>query len=79
MNDDLWSKCQCFIDTGNTEMVSDIIKKEFTENLSPDQLEVLGDLDYFIQTILTPGVDVRKMVTHAIYLTQKGYIKGPKR
>lgn len=80
MDDQLWDKVQMFIDSGHADMVVHLLVEEMEQNLSPKQMEQLGDLKTKLSDIFSgdnkPQVSAKKFIEGFIDLVKRGAIIG---
>ncbi|AWL78651.1 hypothetical protein DKB58_06685 [Capnocytophaga canimorsus] len=78
MDEQLWEKIQMFIDAGLIGMVSHLLVEEVEQQLTPEQLEPLGDLNHLFLTIFAREnnfkTPVKTFVAGLVYMAKTGAI-----
>lgn len=80
MENELWNKIQMFIDAGRADMVIHLLVEEMEQNLSPKQIQQLGDLKTSLLGIFSgenkPKISAKEFIAGFIDLVKQGAIVG---
>lgn len=80
MDNQLWDKVQVFIDAGRVDMVVHLLVEEMEQNLSPVQIQQLGDLNTKLSDIFSgdnkPQTSAKEFIAGFIDLVKQGAIVG---
>lgn len=77
MDNELWNKLEMFVGTGLVKMAIPHYVNEIQEQLTPGQLEPLGDLTELLTKMFSekPSTSAKEVIEHFIYLAKLGVIK----
>lgn len=80
MDNQLWDRVQMFIDAGRADMVVHLLVDEMRNNLSPLQIQQLGDLEKSLTEIFSgdnkTSVSAKEFIGGFIDLVKRGAIVG---
>ncbi len=79
MEKELWDNAQLLVGAGLGHLVKHLYIEELEQELTPEQLEKLGDLPSLIGRMLeSKPSNVKDLIDRIVYLSREGAILGPK-
>ena len=78
MENEMWEKCQEFVNAGLGEMVKHLYEKELTDNLTEEQLAKLGSISDSLDKMMAAKSNMKNLIHGLIYLSKENAIRGPR-